>query len=66
LIIVMESAPMLITIHGLPDVHSQEIAAVRDPLFEANQHMRSGDRYNLCVVARSNAILDQPSRPTRR
>jgi hypothetical protein len=39
---------------------------LRDPLFEAYQHMRSGDRYDSCVVTRSNAILDQPSRPTRR
>jgi hypothetical protein len=51
LIIVMESAPMLIAIHAPPDVHSLEIAAVRYALFEANQYMRSGDRYDLCLVA---------------
>jgi hypothetical protein len=64
LIIVMESAPILVTIHAPPDVHSLEIAAVRDALFEPNQHMRSADRYDVCVGTRSAAIADEPSRPT--
>lgn len=33
---------MLITIHALPDVHLQEIATVRDPLFKANQQQAVG------------------------
>jgi hypothetical protein len=61
----MEPAPMLITIHAPPDVHSLENVAVRDALFEANQHMRSAERYDVCVVARSAALANQPSRPTR-
>jgi transcriptional regulator GlxA family with amidase domain len=42
---------MLVTIYAPEDVHALEIASIRDALFEANQRMRSGDRYEVRLVA---------------
>lgn len=42
---------MLVIIYAPEDVHALEIASIRDALFEANQHMRSDDRYEVILVA---------------
>lgn len=43
---------MLITIFAPSDVHSLEIAGVRDALFEANCKIGSGQPYRILAAAR--------------
>jgi transcriptional regulator GlxA family with amidase domain len=42
---------MLVTIYAPENVHALEIASIKDALFEANQRMRSDDRYEVRLVA---------------
>jgi len=45
-----EGSTVLVTIYAPPDVHMLEIASIRDAFFEANERMRSSDRYDVRLV----------------